>query len=425
MRDVICLEARASLTAPPYSAGRSLRPEQWFPLRTRAIFDFCKWDVQCEDHSVLAPFPLLLNPGTTRFLNETAEALTREALAAETEILLKPPLLKRLGLPRAIRKVLQNSSRRIAPIDKLRVMRFDFHLTPDGWRISEVNSDVPGGFIEATGWNSLFAREWPGMTAPASTSAIYASAIREVVGPNGLVALVHATAYSDDRQVMQHLARYLSRLGLRTCLLSPSHLRWIGGRAKICASFALGWPDAIVRFFPAEWLPNLLFGNSWKPYFQETQTPLSNPGSAIVLQTKRFPLVWDELRTDLSNWRKLLPETREVTELNGSLDYSWVLKPALGRVGEGIGIRGITAPGEFQKIVRDSRRRPKEWVAQRRFDILPLMTESGEKYPCVGVFTIGGKAAGFYGRIASRPIITEDAQDVAVLISSRQERRPT
>jgi hypothetical protein len=30
-----------------------------------------------------------------------------------------------------------------------RIMRFDFHLTSEGWRVSEVNSDVPGGFAEA------------------------------------------------------------------------------------------------------------------------------------------------------------------------------------------------------------------------------------------------------------------------------------
>lgn len=411
------------MTTHPIFGGESLCPARWSALRTRAIFEYCKWDVQCEDHSVLAAFPIFLEPETAVVLNRWAEALSREALSAEEELLHRPELLELLNLPRAIRKALGKGPHAEPAANDLRVMRFDFHYTTDGWRISEVNSDVPGGFIEASGWNALFACEWPGDHAPLSTGEIYAHAISAAVEPNGLIALVHATAYSDDRQVMQYLARCFSRQGLRTCLLSPSHLRWIEGRAEIRSSFASGCPDAIVRFFPAEWLPNLSLENSWKPYFRARQTPLSNPGSSIVLQTKSFPLVWEELRTDLSTWRMLLPETREPSKSRGSLNDSWVLKPAFGRVGAGIGIRGITPSLQFQEIVQNARQHPREWVEQRRFEIVPLMTESGEMYPCIGVFTIGGKAAGFYGRIAGQPIINQDAQDVAVLIRSKLERK--
>jgi glutathionylspermidine synthase len=406
-----------------FRAGSNLPSKDWFEIKKRAIFDFCKWDIQCEDHSVLAPFPLLLEPATAGFLNAAAEALSKEALEAEAEILPRPELLERLGLPRAIRKVLQQRASNLSPAPHVRVMRFDFHPTPDGWRISEVNADVPGGFVEASGWNSLFAEKWPGAVAPPAPSEAHASAILEAVGADALVGFVHATAYSDDRQVMRHLARCFSRHGLRTCLLSPAHLRWNAGRAEICSAFASGRPAALARFFPAEWLPNLPADQCWKPYFQATQTLLSNPGSAIVLQSKRFPLVWNELRTDLGTWRRLLPETREPGELNGARDDSWLLKPALGRVGEGVGIRGITPSADFQAIAKEARRHPLEWIAQKRFAILPLITENGAKYPCIGVFTIGGKAAGYYGRIADTPIINQNAQDVAVLVTSALERR--
>ena len=409
------------MTASPYCAGKTLSPERWIPLRTRAIFDFCKWDVQCEDHSVLSPFPLVIEPGTALSLNEMAEALAREALAAEEEILERPHLIGRLGLPPEIQKKLRNAPRMSPGNHALRVMRFDFHSTPAGWRISEVNADVPGGFIEASGWNALFAGEMAGATAPPCTSELYARSVRNAVGEDGLVALVHATAYSDDRQVMQHLARCFSTLGLRTSLLSPAHLYWEGGRAEIQARFASGRPDAIVRFFPAEWLPNLGREDSWKAYFEKTNVPVSNPGFALVLQTKRFPLVWAELHTNLSTWRSLLPQTVEVSDMKIPPDDTWVLKPALGRVGERIGIRGVTAESDFQKIAQEARGNPQQWVAQERFEILPVMTPGGEKFPCIGVFTIGGKAAGFYGRIADKPIITQGAQDVAVLIRATAE----
>ena len=409
--------------AAPLQAGSFLPRDAWLGLQRRAIFDFCKWDIQCEDRSVLARFPLLLESATASYLNETAEALAREALAAEAEILQRPELIARLGLPRAIRRALQEAASDGPVTPNLRVMRFDFHPTPDGWHISEVNADVPGGFVEASGWNSLFAENWPGACVPSAPSEAYARAIGNAIGPNGLVALVHATAYSDDRQVMLHLARCLAKQGLRACLLSPSHLRWQHGRAEICADFASGRPDAIVRFFPAEWLPNLSREDCWKPYFDGTKILLSNPGVALVLQTKRFPLVWDSLCADLSVWRKLLPETREVSRMRTAIDDSWVLKPAFGRVGEGIGIRGITPSGDFQKIAQEAHRHPQKWVAQKRFDILPLATESGEKFPCIGVFTIAGRAAGFYGRVSDNPIITQHAQDAAVLLQPAGKAR--
>jgi glutathionylspermidine synthase len=411
------------LIADVLRAGSNLPSKDWFEIQKRVIFDFCKWDIQCEDHSVLAPFPLLLEGATSEFLDTAAEALSREALEAEAEILGRPELLERLGLPRAIRKVLQEHACNVSATPSVRVMRFDFHPTPDGWRISEVNADVPGGFVEASGWNSLFAGKWPGAVAPPAPSEAYASAILAKVGADALVGFVHATAYSDDRQVMRHLARCFFRHGLRTCLLSPAHLRWNDGHAEIRSAFASGGPDVLVRFFPAEWLPNLSADHFWKPYFLATQTLLSNPGSAIVLQSKRFPLVWDELRADLSTWRRLLPETREPVELNGALDDFWLLKPALGRVGEGVGIHGITPSIDFQVIAKEARRHPQEWIAQKRFAILPLITEAGAKYPCVGVFTVGGKAAGYYGRIADTPIINQNAQDVAVLVCSASEER--
>jgi glutathionylspermidine synthase len=222
---------------------------------------------------------------------------------------------------------------------------------------------------------------------------------------------------------MQHLARVFETLGLRTCLLSPAHLRWADGRAEICASFASGYPDFVVRFFPAEWLPNLASDKSWTPYFQDAQTPVSNPGSAIALQTKRFPMVWSDLEANLSTWRALLPETRGIGEGGSLHDERWVIKPVLGRVGEGVGIRGITPPTELHKILQEARRAPQQWIAQRRFSILPVMTETGEQFPCIGVFTVGGKASGFYGRISKSPIINQHARDVAVLVSEAPEGR--
>ena len=401
---------------PGVYAGETLGREQWRALRHRIIFDACKWDVQSEDHSVLAAFPLLIESKTAEFLWRTAETLSQEALRAEREIVRQPKLLRRLGLPRRIRHALRESQGTESSNQDLRVMRFDFHFTSQGWRISEVNADVPGGFVEASAWNSLFANALTGVTAPANSSEIYAQAIYDAIGSGGFAALVHATSYSDDRHVMQHLSRYLEKKEIGARLVSPAHIHWAGGVAEIRSAYASGRPRIVVRFFPAEWLPNLPDKDSWKPYFSGSTTALSNPGSAIVLQTKRFPLVWDELKCDLSTWRTLLPKTREARHIKSMLDDYSILKPAMGRVGEGIGMPGVTPTEQLAEIFWDARQNPSEWVAQERFAAVPIAAEKCAVYPCLGVFTVGGKAAGFYGRVAERPLIDQNAQDAAVLI---------
>jgi hypothetical protein len=99
----------------------------------------------------------------------------------------------------------------------------------------------------------------------------------------------------------------------------------------------------------------------------------------------------------------------------------WVLKPALGRVGEDVGIRGVSSLEEYGAILGAARRRPEAWVAQRRFSIVPLETSMGAVFPCIGVYTVNGKAAGLYGRVAANPLIDHNAQDAAVLLRADEK----
>jgi len=93
---------------------------------------------------VLAPFPLLLEHETASYLNRTAKTLAEKLSGLRPRSWSVQELLARLGLPRTIRKVLQKNAANVPLAEALRVMRFDFHLTPEGWHISEVNADVPG-----------------------------------------------------------------------------------------------------------------------------------------------------------------------------------------------------------------------------------------------------------------------------------------
>ena len=132
-------------------------------IRRRAIFDCCKWDPQVEDVSTIADVPIVLASGDWRGLVETAELLAAEVVAAEHDLRHRPELHDLLGLPRTIRRLLRRASQQDPPPGS-RLIRFDFHHTDAGWRISEANTDVPGGLNEASGLPLILAPHVPGIS---------------------------------------------------------------------------------------------------------------------------------------------------------------------------------------------------------------------------------------------------------------------
>jgi glutathionylspermidine synthase len=414
---VIPLDVEAS-SALPWLPVDPLSADVCAPLRRRVIFECCKWDPQVEDVSTIADIPLVLPAPVWCELASHAESLAREVMAAETELQLRPQLHGRLGLPRALRRALGDRTDN-GTIGLARLVRFDFHHTTAGWQISEANSDVPGGLNEASGLSALMAEHYPGTTPAGDAAGAYMSAMSASLDAGAHVAFVHATAYSDDRQVMTYLSRRFAASGLRTSLVSPAHLRWEHGRARLETAWTCDRIDAIVRFFPAEWLPNLPSACGWSHFFHGGSTPVSNPASAILTQSKRFPLTWDALRAPMPTWRSLLPETRDPRDVPWHERDEWVLKPALGRVGEDIVMSGVTEASQVKRLSRHARVFPSRWTAQRRFVVTPFRVRGKDLYPSIGIYTIDGRVAGAYGRLAERPLIDGRARDAGVLVMTR------
>lgn len=411
-------EAREPAAVAPMRLGAPLAPSTFAALRRRAIFECCKWDPQVEDVSTIAPFPLWLSRATWAHVSDLAARLHDETIAMERALVGAPShVLDELALPRAVRRALAARSwfrRPQAPLsaDGPRVMRFDFHLAADGWRISEVNCDVPGGYVEASGVTALFAEQ-----LGADVTGDPAGALVQALARFGDVGLVHATGYADDRQVMEYLRRRFNALGVSAQPCAPDALE-IRDRHAFLDGRRLG---ALLRFFPAEWLAHIRPRATARAFFRGLDTPATNPGACLVVQSKRLPLVWSALtRAPAPTWRALLPETRAAgaSALDEELEESWVLKPALGRVGSDILLAGATSNKDRTKIIKDARRHPRHWIVQRRFHTLPLTNELGSFYPCIGVFTLDGRAVGAYGRIAKTPLIDHRAQDIAVLLEN-------
>ena len=386
-------------------------------IRRRAIFECCKWDPQVEDVATIADAPIVVDAADWRELVTSAERLAGEVVAAEEELRHRPELHRTLGLPWTVRRLFSRAPPH--PVSAApRFIRFDFHHSDSGWRISEANTDVPGGLNEASGLPRLVAPHVPDARSAGDVAGCYADATLASLPRGAHMALIHATAYSDDRQVMAYLAGCLQQRGARVSLVSPAHLRWRDGRAALDTAWSSDAVDAVLRFYPAEWMCNLPRACGWPSYFASTSTPVSNPASALLTQTKRFPLTWEALRTPLPAWRALLPETRDPRDVRWRGSEEWVLKPALGRVGEDVLIAGVTPAQDATRIARDVRRHPSHWIAQRRFVATPMRVGDKDCYPSIGVYTVNGRVAGAYGRIADKPLIDARARDAAVLIGS-------
>ncbi|HOV76830.1 MAG TPA: hypothetical protein PLS24_02280, partial [Sedimentisphaerales bacterium] len=130
---------------PPWTVSDPIPDAQFRELRLRMIFDHHKWDSQFEDIDSIGRRVLVLDGSAWDQLRRQSEQLWAEALAAEEEILGRPDLCRMLGLGRRLQKACTRTARQAPATAMARVMRFDFHFTEEGWRISEANSDVPGG----------------------------------------------------------------------------------------------------------------------------------------------------------------------------------------------------------------------------------------------------------------------------------------
>ena len=122
------------------------------PIDDRAVRDierelhlrFHKWDTQVGDVSVLCEQPLVMCSGEWNRLRAFAEALASETTRLESIALETPRYLSEIGVPRSIREIVTRTAKPPS-WNRIRAMRFDFHPSHDGRRVSEANTDVPGG----------------------------------------------------------------------------------------------------------------------------------------------------------------------------------------------------------------------------------------------------------------------------------------
>ena len=354
----------------PLRLGPALDRDTFADVRRAMELEHFKWDVQVGDVAALAPFPIVIDRAAWDTLSRLSTALAREVLAVEREVVGRIDLQRRLAIPRSLVGRLRFAE---AP----RVMRFDFHYTPDGWRISEVNSDVPGGFTEAT----HFTRRMCALLGGEPTGDPTRALVEAIARVTDRVHLIVAPGHMEDHQVVAHLAAQLRAHGLTADIVAPDAAR-----------------DLVIRFFPIDRL-------GWHPLCDGL---VVNPTSCAISESKRLPLIWDELATRTSTWRALLPETRALGPW--MLDPRWLIKSAYCDTGETVASRGDKL---WPKRALRAVLKPREWIAQRKFENVPL----AGMHACIGVYVIDGAVAGAYARITEHSNIDYRALDAALVLA--------
>ena len=371
-----------------------------------------KWDTQVGDTRVLSPQALLMNRNIWADLCARAEEGARELFALEQVVAADAGLQRLIGVPRALRKLAVPGERP----DPLRTLRFDFHPTASGWSLSEVNTDVPGGFGEASALTALFAPYQRDAVAPPSPLTAWGAAVAAEVSA-GHAALLHAPGHLEDQQVVLTLGRELHRHGFVPHFVqTPAALRWRNGEASLRrgAQVPLG---LVVRFYQAEWLARLPRRSGWRELFRrQERTRVLNPPEAVFSESKRLPRCFGAGGTGCTALRALFPECREPGAVRTEERAEWVLKAAYSNTGDEVHVGAELSPSIWQQRLRDAQRNPAGWIAQRRFETLALPFARGPVRPCVGVFVVGSRAAGAYTRLSATQVTDAHALEAPLFI---------
>ncbi len=392
----------------PWDLSAAERREVYRALRFRHF----KWDTFTAGRLTLLPETLVVPEALHQEVVKLVESLHQGLLLFESRIRREPEALARLGIPRALHDLILEEGDLV-----FQCARYDVFATEDGrLMVSEFNEDVPGGFNEAQALPELLGGPATGYRWEAGLREGFLEAFR----PYEDVALLYATAFSEDLQHVLILERWLREAGHGTVLGSPAHLTRGWRRPRV-----LGVPvDAAFRFYPGEWMPRLPNFHTWRRV--NPGLPMMNPLRYLARQSKLvFALWWED--TGLSEVEKELlcrhcprtfPFDPEVIPRLREERREWVLKRAFGRMGDSVVMGSLVTDTVWLHALAQAAHNPREWCIQERFSVAPLAFAHGPLYPALGAYVVNGRFAGYYSRAAVKPFLTHEAFHVATMVQS-------
>jgi hypothetical protein len=384
------------------------------------------WDAFVAGKRRVDLHPLVLPPALHDAAVRAAEAVVREvgraAALAHTDA-------SERALYRFDDDTLRLAAASHAAGDCASLVRVDLLLGADGrWTACEINADCPGGHNEALGLPRL-ARSagFAGGHDPTRVVPELAARLRSLAG-GGAVGLLYATAYAEDLQVCALVARELERAGTRAILAPPTAPRLRG--TDLCIG---GEPvRALYRYFPTEWMEGQRnLGDIAAAVEAGTVRTLSSFAHVFTQSKLAFARAWEQSEAV----RAYIPESRAIEdvpreELTAGRE-AWVVKRAMGRVGDEVFVGPLCSDGAWAVILdevlaradgaspalpgRGRHRGEGEcWIAQRFVPQRPVPTPWGERLVTLGAYVLDGRFVGYFARITPASHVSHDALCVPV-----------
>lgn len=302
------------------------------------------------------------------------------------------------------------------------IARVDLFLCSDGRiRSCEMNSDTPSGEAEAVLLNELLHPYHPGTTDP---NAEFAEAFWQMllmqcgdVAPAS-AAIIYPTDLPEDLSMIAIYRQWLEERGCRVVIGSPYNLGLdAGGRVTVFERPV----ELIVRHYKTDWWGEreTIWSNQQEfadaePLARELlplleaesagRVTIVNPFGAVVTQNKvSLALMWEHrelFSAQAQEWiAEYIPETRRLSSLDVATlrREEWVLKSDYGCEGDSVVVGPFVKPTDWAMALAAAI--PRHWVVQRYFEVAPV---DNDVLPNVGVYLIGGQAAGFYTRLSRR-----------------------
>lgn len=413
---------------PPEAVVRDLgRPDPLAdPALSRALREkYLVWDAFFGGQRRVDILPLVLSER----LHRSAVAAAESVVAAVDDVARRahedPAEAARYGYHDDVTRLARASW---CAGDRARFARVDLLLGEDGvFRACEINADCPGGHNEALGLPRL-ARE-AGFTGGVDPTTVVDDLVARLadLAQDGPVGMIFATAWSEDLQICALLDRHLKRRGVASIFAPPTAPRLSGDTLTL-----KGRPVRVLyRYFPTE---NMV-----------EQDNLGDLESAVarglVRTVPSFASMYAQSKLSLARAFALsdtlapahreailrhVPETFDLDDLSPARLIEerarWVLKRALGRVGDQVFIGLLTSEPYWKGLVeelaavRAAGGERGGWVAQRLVRQRPVPTPMGDRLVTLGAYVLDGRFAGYFARLSAISHVSHDALCVPVFV---------
>lgn len=308
--------------------------------------------------------------------------------------------------------------------DRGRLVRVDLLLSESGWQACEINADCPGGHNEALALPHL--AQAAGFCHGHNPTTVVEDLAQELIAMSadrGAIALIYATAYAEDLQVCALLQRELKRRGALAILASPTALRRRGRRLYVGKQEV----TVLYRYFPTEFMEGQHNLAEIAQVVAEGGVRCLSSFAAIYSQSKqafaRAHALHDQLGPAEKQALRYLPRTYSLFELGKAellaTPGRWVLKRALGRVGEEVFVGSLLTPTDWERAVdlalSDSEQGEvwvvQEFVPQRRID-----SPDGPLLVTLGVYLLNGAFVGYFARLTPESHASHSALCLPVFV---------